>query len=78
MIHTDNDEYDRKVGVIVRDAIEAKGLSVNGAAKESGIAYATLDRKLRGLSSFNVRELRALARITGRSVRAFLPVKAAA
>lgn len=75
MIQTDNDEYDRKVGENVRDAIEAKGLSVNGAAKESGIAYATLDRKLKGLSSFNTRELRALSRITGRKVRTFLPAE---
>lgn len=75
MIQTDNDQYDRLVGLNVRDAIEAKGLSVNAAAKASGVPQATLSRKLDGLAPFNLRELRRLAQITGRKVRSFLPAE---
>ncbi|WP_308491068.1 hypothetical protein [Microbacterium terrisoli] len=74
----DNAEYDEAIGKTVRSAILATVGSVNGAARESGIAYTTLDRKLRGLSSFKASELRRLAKITGRSAADFLPREVAA
>lgn len=86
MIQTDNaqpnrtagDEYDRQVGENVRAAFKQAGLSVNRAASESGIAYATLDRKLKGITSFTVSELSRLADITSRLESDFLPKRGAA
>ena len=74
----DNAEYDEAIGDNVRAAIMATFGSVNGAAKESGIAYATLDRKLRGLSSFKASELRRLAKLTDHEAADFLPKEVAA
>lgn len=71
----DNDQYDRAVGEKVREAIIATVGSVQRAAKETGIAYATLDRKLRGLSPFNVSELRRIAQMAGRKTSTFLPTE---
>ncbi|MDR7113922.1 hypothetical protein J2X03_003824 [Microbacterium trichothecenolyticum] len=34
-----------------------------------------MDRKLRGIDSFKLIELRRLARVTGRKVRSFLPAE---
>lgn len=78
MIRMDNAEYDAAVGNSVRAAILAAFGSVNGAARESGIAYATLDRKLRGLSSFKVSELRRIAKVTGHRPADFVPDEVAA
>lgn len=86
MIQTDNakpdrtagDDYDRQVGENVRAALQQAGFSVNGAAGESGIAYATLDRKLKGITSFTVSELNRLAAITSREESDFLPARSAA
>lgn len=69
----DYDEYDRAVGEAARDAIMTKFGSVRGGSEASGIPYASLDRKLRGLSSFKVVELRRLAKVTGRRTASFLP-----
>lgn len=77
MIQTDNAEYDQQVGQNVRAAFDEAGLSVNGASRESGIPYTSLDRKLKGLSSFTVAELRRLGAITGRRLGDFLPRAAA-
>ncbi|MEA9983695.1 hypothetical protein [Subtercola sp. RTI3] len=73
----DND-YDEKVAANVKAAIEDTDRSVHGTAKESGIAYTTLDRKLKGLAPFNVSELRRLSKVTGRPVVSFFPVEVAA
>lgn len=78
MIRTDNDAtgidpYDQAVGENVKAAFIAKFGSVRGGSEASGIPYASLDRKLRGISSFSVRELRLAAKSTGRRVRSFLP-----
>lgn len=56
----------------VRDAIRDAGLSWNEAAHRASIAYATLHRKLNGIGSFNVAELRRLAEATGKQVADFL------
>jgi hypothetical protein len=69
----DYDEYDKAVGENARAAIIAKFGSVRGGSEAAGIPYASLDRKLRGLSSFKVGELRRLARVTGRRTASFLP-----
>jgi molybdenum-dependent DNA-binding transcriptional regulator ModE len=69
----DHAEYDRATGQIAKAAIiEAFG-SVQGGAKASGIPYASLDRKLKGITSFTTRELRLLAGVTKRRVRDLLP-----
>lgn len=69
----DNDDYESTVAANVRQAITDTFGSVNSAARETGIAYATLDRKLRGLSSFNLGELRRIATATDRRVVDLLP-----
>jgi hypothetical protein len=69
----DHDAYDIAVGANAHTAILQTVGSVQGAAKESGIAYTTLDRKLKGLASFTVAELRRLAKVTQRRTADFLP-----
>ena len=73
----DNEAFDRAVADAARDAIMSTIGSVNGAAKEAGIPYATLDRKLRGVSSFTVSELRRLAAVTGKRTSDFIPKRVA-
>lgn len=68
----DNAEFDKAVAEVVAAAIAEEIGSVNGAAKRSGIPYATLDRRLKD-GSFTVRELRRLAEATGRKVADFIP-----
>lgn len=56
----------------IRLAIEESVGSVRAAAKASGIAYTTLDRRLRGDGSdFTVAELRRLAAATNRPASDF-------
>ncbi|MDF2578473.1 MAG: hypothetical protein K0S49_52 [Microbacterium sp.] len=74
----DNDEYDRAVGENVKTAFIAQFGSLRGGSEASGIPYASLDRKVRGITSFNTRELRQAAQATGRKVRSFLPSETAA
>ncbi|MEQ6899240.1 helix-turn-helix domain-containing protein [Microbacterium sp. KR10-403] len=69
----DHAEYDRTVGTNVHEAILESGLSVRGAADRSGIPYTTLDRKLKGLSSFTVADLRRIGQITRRRADSFMP-----
>lgn len=69
----DDSAYDLAVGENVRAACMAKFGSVRGGAIAAGIPGVTMDRKLRGIDSFKLIELRRLARVTGRKVRSFLP-----
>lgn len=76
MIQTDNaGEFDKAVGHNVAERVAATLGSLNKAAQASGIAYATLHRKVKGHSSFTVRELASLAAVTGRRVSDFLPAE---
>lgn len=69
----DHESYDKAVGENVRSAVIKKFGSVRGGSDAAGIPYASFDRKLRGLSSFKVVELRRLAQATGRRTASFLP-----
>lgn len=88
MIQTDNDPkasvglsvtdltaFEQAVAQAVQTAITTTIGSKRAAATETGIAYTTLDRKLRCQSSFTTYDLHRLARITGRRVRDFIPTE---
>lgn len=49
----------------VADATFAQGLTQLALAEKSGIAQATLSRKLRGIAPFNVAELDAISAALG-------------
>lgn len=72
----DHASYDAAVAERVHEAFRAAGLSVREAALRSGIAYTTLDRKLKG-AGFYVNELRRIGLLTGRTTESFLPDAAA-
>ncbi len=69
----DNASFDHRVAELVDAAIDESGKSRNAVAKDAGVPYATLDRKLRGIAPFNVSELNRLARATGKTPGSFLP-----
>lgn len=68
----DNASYDATVAVLVEEAIKSAGQSVRGTAIATGIAYTTLDRKLKG-APFTVSELRRIGQFVGLPTAAFLP-----
>lgn len=74
----DNASLDHRVAELVDAAITESGKSRNAVAKETGVPYATLDRKLKGIASFNVSELSRIAQATGRTTGSFIPGKAEA
>lgn len=74
----DNESYDVAVGEAARAAIMGKFGSVRGGALAAGIPYVSLDRKLKGNSSFTIAELRRLAVATERSIVDLLPPERAA
>lgn len=66
--------YDKAVADSVLNAIEADGISLRSVADGSGIAYATLYRKLKlNGAPLDISELKRLADLLGRKVSAFLP-----
>jgi predicted transcriptional regulator len=69
----DNAPFDHRVAELVEKAIKDSGESVNAIAKAAAVPYATLDRKLKGATPFNVSELNRLARATGKTASEFLP-----
>ncbi|MDR6691377.1 putative transcriptional regulator [Microbacterium sp. 1154] len=69
----DNGSFDHRVAELVAAAIDETGPSRNAVAKEAGVPYATLDRKLKGIAPFNVSELNRLAQATGRDAGDFIP-----
>lgn len=69
----DNGSFDQRVASLVDSAIIESGKSRNAIAKEAGVPYATLDRKLNGFSSFNVSELDRIARAIDREPGDFIP-----
>ena len=73
MIQTDNARFEKAVAEAVDSAILSTVGSRRAAASKSGIAYTTLDRKLRCQSSFTTFDLLRLASITGRRVIDFIP-----
>lgn len=77
----DNNEYDRRVGVLVKEALDAAGVTITRAANETGIPYATLHRKLNPntgrVTPFNAGELHTIALLLGCTEASFLPEVAA-
>lgn len=74
----DNASFDHRVAELVDAAIKASGKSRNAVAKESGVPYVTLDRKLKALAPFNVSELNRIAQATAREAGDFIPGDVAA
>lgn len=69
----DNATFDHRVAELVKKAIDDSGESHNAIAKAAAVPYATLDRKLRGATPFNVSELHRLAGATGKTPGDFIP-----
>jgi predicted transcriptional regulator len=69
----DNAHFDTRVAELVKKAIDDSGESHNAIAKAASVPYATLDRKLKGVTPFNVSELNRIARATGKTPGEFLP-----
>lgn len=68
----DNTADINPVGTAARQAIDSSVGSVREASIQTGIPYATLDRRLRDGEQFKVSELRALGTITGRKPADFI------
>ena len=60
------------VSAEIARAIRTAGLSVRAAAEHTGIAYTTLDRRLKDGDQATVSELRRLAKLDGRKPADFL------
>lgn len=63
----------REITARVRQAIRASGRTKRWVSEESGIPYATLNRKLAGKTDFTFRELFALADVLKVSPASFMP-----
>jgi transcriptional regulator with XRE-family HTH domain len=75
IVHVDT--YSSRVAEQVTAKMEAAGLSQLGLSEKTGIARATLIRRLTGRSPFQVDELEAIAGVLGISVGDLLPGEAA-
>jgi len=66
--------YDKAVAEAVLAAIESDGMSLRSVADGTGVAYATLYRKLKlNGAPLDIAELKRLADFLGRKVSSFLP-----
>lgn len=65
VFHIDSIQYSQAVAAKVDAARETAGLSVLALSEQSGVARSTLDRKLKGVGDFTVREIKALATALG-------------
>ena len=68
----DNGTYDAAIATRVETALKEAGQSVRATAIATGIAYTTLDRKLKG-APFQVSELRRIGKHLGLPTSAFIP-----
>ncbi|MGW5316752.1 helix-turn-helix domain-containing protein [Nocardia thailandica] len=69
------DHIPAALGQSVREAVTDAGLSIRKVAEETGIAFATLQRKLKGhtRSTFDVVELHQIATLLDRPTASLLP-----
>ncbi|MFE3060648.1 helix-turn-helix domain-containing protein [Nocardia sp. NPDC059239] len=67
------DHVNEVLGQAVEDALTESGLSIREAAKQTGIPFATLHRKMCGKGKFTVIELLSLANATDRTLRSLIP-----
>lgn len=54
---------DDLVATNIRTAITSAGISIRAVSIQSGVPYATLDRKLRGVTSFSIFEVWRIAKV---------------
>jgi len=73
----DSNTYSESVARNAATAIKASGSSLAAIAETSGIPRSTLERKLRGVGSLTVREVKALADALGVTAQALTTVIAA-
>lgn len=71
-------ETSRKVAAAVAEALSTADISVLAAAERTGIPRATLDRRLKGVTAFDIVELELMATMLGRTVADFLVPEGAA
>lgn len=64
-----NSDVSRRIKLAMIDA----SVSKSALSKASGVPYATLDRKLQALSSFNMTELVRIARALNMSMAQIIP-----
>lgn len=74
----DSTDYAAAVAANIATAAERAGISVSALATTTAIPYSTLQRRLtsNGLSSFSVREIKAIADALGTTARDLITVYA--